>query len=493
MTPLSPRAAWRFSHRERIGLALAVCVILAYGTILEFRTALRNAPMTDLGVFACAAGAVRSGENIYSISDWHGWHYQYPPTLAILLIPLSQPVPPSPPILPAGVARNTTNTPWGYRIEARSQYFGLHAQNIRFFWIVAAWYAISVALICFSAHALACVLEGVKWAEPPPTLATARRRWWLVRTLPLLICGGSLVTDLSRGQVDVLMLAAISAGIYLIGARQEFTAGICFSFPATVKLFPPFLLLYPFWRQRWRMSAGIFVGLILLLVMVPSVALGPARTIELYRNWVDVLAKPALGHGSDRSRAKELTGMTATDNQSLLAFIHNWKYHNLPRMERPPEAAPGERYAVYVIGAVMLIATGLVAGIRRQDGPMDLLIISGILIGMAFIVSPIVHNYYYLGLLPLVAGLLKNGLENSKAAGKKVWGVLGFFMLADLLARVPGVGNQLRDLGVPMLSMVAMMCLGAWILLRKDETLRGGTLERSAATLRGINSRPENA
>lgn len=469
-------AGWCLTRSERVGLAVVLCAILAYGIVLEFRTALRRAPMTDLGVFACAAGAVRSGDNIYGIFDWHGWHYQYPPTLAILFTPLAHPQPAPITLLQPGVPRTGDNTPWGYHIDARSQYYGLHEQNVRFFWIVAVWYLISVGLIVFSAHALACVLEGSGLRTPPPTEARARRRWWWLRTLPLLVCAGSLGTDLSRGQVDVLMLAAIAGGLYLISARQEFNAGLCLSFPATVKLFPPFLLLYPFWRRRWRMSAGIVGGLILALAVLPAITLGPKRTVELYRNWIDVLAKPALGHGTDTSRAKELTGMTATDNQSLLAFFHNWKHHKLPRMERPPEAAPSERYAVYVVGVLMLLGVGVVSGIRRQDKPPDLLIIAGLLVGLAFVVSPIVHNYYYLVLLPLVAALLDCSLpdDSGRALNRKLLAVLAIFTVGDMLARLPGIGNHLRDFGVPLLTMVAMMCAGATVLLRKEPAKTAG-------------------
>src|SRR5580693_9484107 len=100
-TPASIRG-WRFSRKEWIGLALGLFALLAFGANVEQRTALRRTPMTDLGVFACAAGAVRSGQNIYAVTDWHGWHYQYPPALAIVFTPLAQRVPTLPMILAAG-------------------------------------------------------------------------------------------------------------------------------------------------------------------------------------------------------------------------------------------------------------------------------------------------------------------------------------------------------------------------------------------------------
>ena len=145
-TPASPRA-WRLGRGERIGLGLGFCFILAFGINLEYRTALRRIPMTDLGVFATAAWAVRSGDNLYTVCDWHGWHYQYPPTLAILFTPLAQPVPKRPSTLSPGEKRTEMNTPWGYEIESHRHFYGLHEQNSRFFSIVAVWYLFSIALI----------------------------------------------------------------------------------------------------------------------------------------------------------------------------------------------------------------------------------------------------------------------------------------------------------------------------------------------------------
>jgi hypothetical protein len=469
--PAPPSGSWRFRRGERVGLAVGLFVILVFGANLEKRTALRRVPMTDLGVFASAAGAVRDGENLYTMCDWHGWHYQYPPTLAILFRPLALPVPAGPPSLPAGEQRTKSNTPWGYRIDTPGNFYGLDEQNARFFWIVAVWYVTSVVLIFLSAHALACVLEGSRLGRPPPGDGAGRRRWWALRAVPLLLCIGSLGTELSRGQVDVLTLAAISLGLYLAATGREFNAGICLSFPATVKLFPPFLLLYPFWRRRWRMTAGVVAGLVLALAVLPAVALGPRRAVELYRLWAQVLAKPALGQGTDAARAIELA-MNTTDNQSLLAFIHNWKYHDLRRDLRPPVAAPWERYAVYAMGALMLLGVGVVSGMRRRDQPHELLIIAGTMIGLAFVVSPISHNFYYLVLLPLIAALLDRGLADppGRPRNSGILLVLMIFMLVDILARLPKIGAFLRDAGVPLLSLVALMGAGAMVLLQHKDS-----------------------
>lgn len=467
---------WNFRRHERIWITVSVCALLALGCLQERRTALRQIPMTDLGVFCIASGAIWSGENPYAIPDWHGWHYQYPPALAILFLPFAEPVPLAPAALAPGEARTAANTPWGYGVPGKN-YYGLHANNIHFVFSVAAWYAISLLGILLAAHSLACALEGSKLRSPPPEDAATRRRWWLRRLLPLAVCAGSLLTDLSRGQADILMLAAISLGLYLVAAKESFRAGLCLAFPATVKLFPPLLLAYPFLRRQWRMAAGVAAGLFFFLALLPLVTLGPRRTADLYQCWIEVLAKPALGHGTDTSRQKELTGMGSTDNQSLLAAIHNWAHRSTPRDRRPPEAAAWERHAVYAAGAVMAAAMLWAIGLRRMDSPQELLVIAGLLIGLALVISPIVHNFYYLLMLPLVAALLDSNLRGDHHAGID-WNLLlpvVVFTATDILARLPHIGLQLRDHGVTTLTLLWLLWTGTMFLAGQAKTTSAST------------------
>jgi len=459
--PAASQNSWNLRRHERISIIIAVCVLVAFGLLQERRTALRHEPMTDLGVFCIASGAIWSGENPYAISDWHGWHYQYPPALAILFLPLAEPIPLQRPALPPGEPRTAANTPWGYAIDGNN-YYSFHAENTHFFFVVAAWYLISLAGILLSAHALGCTLEGGKLRSPPPEDAYLRRRWWWRRLLPLAVCAGSLMTDLSRGQADILMLTAICLGIYFVATSANFKAGLCLAFPATVKLFPPLLLAYPFIRRQWSMAIGVVVGLLILLAVLPLVTLGPKRTTELYQCWIEVLAKPALGHGTDTSRLRELTGMGSTDNQSLLATIHNWTYHSLVTRERPAEAAAWERNLVYAVGSILVIGIIFVMGLRRTDSPHELLVAIGLLVGIALVVSPIVHNFYYLLTLPLVAAFVDLGLGSTSQA-KLDWKMLlpvVIFMLGDLLARLPKIGPLLRDNGITTLSLLWLLAAG---------------------------------
>ncbi|MDQ6940439.1 MAG: hypothetical protein M3119_09825, partial [Verrucomicrobiota bacterium] len=156
---------WHFNRHEKIALAIGLALVLTFGAYVERKTALRRRPNTDLSVFTRAAWAVRHGENLYNVTESHGWHYGYPPAIAILFTPLAIAPPKSLPPLGPGEKRTEANTPWGYQVSHANSVYGLHQENFPFFCIVALWFAISVALTCLSAHLLACALKEHKWAQ----------------------------------------------------------------------------------------------------------------------------------------------------------------------------------------------------------------------------------------------------------------------------------------------------------------------------------------
>jgi hypothetical protein len=267
------------------------------------------------------------------------------------------------------------------------------------------------------------------------------------------------------------MLAAIALGLYLATSQREFASGFCLAFPATVKLFPALVLLYPLWRRRWRMSAGVFAGLIFFLALLPAAVLGPRKTVELYQTLSRVLVKPALGHGDDKTRSNELTAMNNTDNQSLLAGIHNWTHHDLPRRKRPEDASPLARRAVYATGIVLLAGVAWAMRFRRTDSPLDLLLSTGLLLGASLVISPVAHNYYYLLMLPLIAALVDYGMPTNPVGAwqMRIMVPLAVFMAIDFVARLPVAGEVLRDWGAPLLSLILIMATGAVVLLRPSK------------------------
>ena len=371
--PSSPAYA-RLTQWERIGLFVFASVIVAFGALVVLRSAYQETRKTDFGVYARAAHAIRVGNDIYHIHtcDDNGWHYCYPPPFAILMVPLADP----------------------FNWEERTGYlpFGVS---------VGIWYALSIGLGWFSVHQFA------KYALPDAVPGS--RRWWYARMVPIYVCIGGIGYTVSRGQVNVLLLALI-AGMYAAAIqRRPIATGAWLAGAIALKVIPGFLILFPLVRREWRAAFGLALGSIVLLFILPVSVWGINGAIQNNLTFVDaVLAPGALGTG-DQTRAKELTDTTSTDSQSFQAMIHNLRHPDPDN--RPNTADSVTRLSHWAIGGVMTIITLIVAWRQPRPTAADQLVFLGCLTAIMLLLSPVSHVHYYTLGLPLVAGLWLKSLD----------------------------------------------------------------------------------
>jgi hypothetical protein len=240
--------------------------------------------------------------------------------------------------------------------------------------------------------------------------------------------------------------------------------------------------LIPLVRRDGRCLAGCVLGLVVGLFLIPAAVLGPSQTVRLCEELGRVLLAPALGAGDDGSRAVELLQVTATDNQSIQAMIHN-TLHPV-RATRPDEAAPAVRLLHWLLGAVLTLTTlwayllppsppalrgrgvggeGVKwialrlrthtqaapphpqppkAGVRGEPGERggrggaDLVVFAGCLTLCMILVSPVSHLHYFTLMAPLVMGLML-GEDDRPFPGPALAAALVVFFMLSLLPRLP--------------------------------------------------------
>jgi hypothetical protein len=409
------RAADRPLKWERWALTLLVMLVVLFGLLVEFRSAYLSRRMGDLGCYLRAAWAVRTGADLYQVVDNNAWHYNYPPFLAILMVPLADP--------PAG-ADSAGMIP--YPVS------------------VALWYVFSVACLALGVHRLAQALEE-QWAERgTPRPPAGSRLWWAMRLIPVAACLPTIGHSLMRGQVNLLVLALLCGMIGAVLRGRSTRAGVFLAIAASIKVYPLFLLAYPVWRRNGRMLAGCALGLALALGVVPLVTIGPRRTVEYYAEYYQVTLAPAMGIGEDRSRAAELTKITATDSQSLLAALHNTL--NPDPWQRPEDAAPELRHIQLAVGVLMTLLTLLAAGWRRPLDGSAVLLLFGALVLVMLLLAPVCHLHYFSLTLPLFMGLLARRWEQFRSdyAGAAFLCLVGANVVANIVPHLPGL-EVLRD------------------------------------------------
>ncbi len=381
-------------------------------------------------MFSCAGWVARTGGNIYDFVCDNGWHYSYPPLYAILMMPLADP--------PVG-----------------SDAAGFLPYSVS----VGICYALNLLCLVLAVHWVVTALESA--AGFSQVSLRWSRRWWILRTVPVVVCLSTIGHTLMRGQTNVLLLMLICGLIAGLMTGRRFGAGLCLAAAICIKIFPAFLLVVPLWQRDRRCLTGCAVGLLCGLLLIPAAVMGPARTVTAYRELARVVIEPALGIGDDKSRAEELIEMTATDNQSfpsvLMAALHP------DRDRRPRQASPTVKLASFALGGVLTLLT-IWAGRsgRARSGP-GLALFVGCLALIMLLLSPVCHSHYFLLEFPLVAGLLAVSWENRPrldgpyigAGGNSPvsWRLTSLFVLLILSNVLPQLPDLivLRDRGIPTL------------------------------------------
>jgi hypothetical protein len=333
------------------------------------------------------------------------------------------------------------------------------------FWAsVALWYVFSLVCLSVSVHWLASALEA---HSVHPSLGKVPRgswRWWALRLIPILGCLTPIGHTLMRGQVNLLLLALLSAMTAALLRGQSGRAGLWLAGAICLKVIPAFMLLLPLWRRDWRCLGACAVGLGLGLGVIPAAVFGVPRTVSYYQEYDQKLLRPALGKGTDQSRAKELIEMTANDSQSILAAIHNTIYPD--RVQRPPHPSTTVRWAHRLLCGLMTLAVLAAAGWKRTSSPTATVLFAGVLGLTMVLVSPVCHLHYFcLSVLPVV-GLVTAAWDRRGRTrlGLGLCLLLAANVAGNSLPHLPGL-ELLREVGLamyPALLVWGVGCFGLW-------------------------------
>jgi hypothetical protein len=421
---------------ERLGLAGLLLAVLAYGVIIEIRSAFLHRPMTDVQVYFRAAWAVRTAHDLYEVSDDNNWHYNYPPFLAILLTPLAD--------APPGFDRD-----------------GL----VPYAFSVGVFYCLNLLALCWGVHVLAGALEARLPEERRPM--RHGRRWWRLRVYPVLACLPPVGLTLNRGQVNHFVLAALCAALAGLLADRRVRAGLWVAGAVCVKVIPAFLALLPLVRRDRRALAGGAAGLALGLGVLPVAVFGPAQTLDYCSEWAEALAS---------KRARELTDQTATHSQSVQAIMHNTLHFNL--LTRPTQPSPT---VVWASRGICLLLTALTLGAawRRRNAPGCEALTFGLLIVVMLLASPVSHQHYFTLVIPLMTVLMAMSFERTDSS-RVGWGLTAVIFVNLLASGVPLYPGMipLRDGGSAMYATLLVWAFGLAKLWRLPEPVAAAGKER---------------
>ena len=400
----------RLKSWERVGLWSFGILIVLFGALTVHRSAFLTKRKGDAGVFFRAGWAAREGgEKLYTVTCDNGWPYHYPPLFAYLLVPLADPPPGEAP-----------------------------GHSLPFALSVAVWFLVNLACLAAGLHLLASAIEGA--SERPSPVGS--RRWWSLRFVPLLVCLPCVGSTLVRGQVTPILLALICAAFAALIRGRRFASGLWIAAAVCVKIFPAFLAIIPLHQHDRRSLAGLTLGLLLGLIVLPVGVYGPHRTVECYRQLSDFLIRPALGLGTDQSRSAMLLDTTGCYSQSMVTAINSLIYPD--RATRPAKADPLACQLHWALGALMTLAT--LWTFRRGREPLSptseaqrSALCGGAMLLVMVLICPVSHLHYLMLAIPAVLALVAIDRGEGIHLGPRLYAIFALHVLSVVLAQLPAL------------------------------------------------------
>ncbi len=426
---------------DRLARALALALItllIACCVLVEVRVAIVEKRRIDLDVVLRAAWAVEVGDSPYSVTNERGWHYNLPPLLAILLVPLAEcPADQAPP------------------------------DKIPILFALAFWNIAGLIALALGVHVLA---RAVEQGSTDPTVRTrpaACWQWWTVRALPVVACLPAIGITLNRGQVNLFLVALLCASAAAAVHARRLVAGVWLAGAICLKIIPAYLILYPLWALDRRWLAGAVLGLAVGLGVIPTMVFGPIRTADYYWDLTRSVMLPGLNLGGDQSRADELIDLHASNSQSFQVL-----FDNLLHLGKPAEPTPASsdlRLAHWLVGGMLTLVT-LQAGRRWPETASRTVIRFGALAVLMVAVSPASHDHYFCVNLLLIVGLVSATIDGkvNHLSRRGLALLLVVYAAACALPMIPDL-RVLRDIRLPLLGSLYLWLSGVLILCGRSE------------------------
>jgi hypothetical protein len=163
-----------------------------------------------------------------------------------------------------------------------------------------AWFFLKSAMAILAIHWVFRMAES--GGRPFPTSA---------KVVAILLALRPLAGDLTHGNVNLLILFLVVAGLYAYYRQRDLTAGVLLALAIACKVTPALFVPYFVWKRAWWTLAGCFFGLILFFWIIPGLFLGQSNNARYLNSWVNKMIVPYVleGHVTPEHNNQSLPGL----------------------------------------------------------------------------------------------------------------------------------------------------------------------------------------
>lgn len=366
----------RRTRRLVFGILLAALAVFG---ALDVQNRLATGPgarhMSDFSCYVVAADALAGGADPYTVANPRGWHYLYPPLLALLLVPFRQ--------LPLPT-------------------------------LGMVWFAVNVAAAAGTYFlALRIHLHSTRGRTLP--------RW--LALFPVLAVVAPAISSLQRGQISLVLMFLEMLGLMLIltgnPGRASWAGGAVLAAAAVFKVVPilPAGILVvgllaatasrrdpDALRRASGAAGGLLLGLTLFVWILPSAVLGAERNTTLLSTFLHRVAfNPHLAAdaGILASASSNVSALNASRHaRGIVPITAKEGSDTLPVGPDGPAEAAG----LLGLGLVLLVpAFALTVRAGQRGDPITLAAAFGLALAAALLLSPLSWSHQLVQIVPAMA------------------------------------------------------------------------------------------
>jgi Glycosyltransferase family 87 len=294
---------------------------------------------------------------------------------------------------------------------------------------IPAWFGKIPLYVCLS------VLNAVAWwmtAQLSHAMAGSDRvpSPWLVFFSGFVTIG--FVFDMfDLGQPNLVLLALMLYGFWLLQHERRWMAGSLFALAAAIKIFPVAVLPYLVWRRQWAALASMLVFLGVFLFVVPAPVRGFQHNVTELKTWYEGMVASSSEKGFGQRDEQNWSWV----NQSIIAVTHrltrpvNYNQDDPAKPVRTMNLVDiSFKAANWVVLAISLaIGLGFVAVMpaRSKTTPRSNAEELGILFCLMTVASPLARQYYFMWLFfPITILMHRAAYDPRPAVRMGTWATL---------------------------------------------------------------------
>lgn len=338
-----------------------------------------------------------------------------------------------------------------------------------------AWFGKIPLYLCL------CAINAVAWwmtAQFSNAMTGAGREPgpWLF-ALPSFVTITSIFDMYDLGQPNLLLLALMLYGFWLLRDARPWLAGSMFALAVAIKVFPVAVLPYLVWRRQWKAVASTLVFLLVFLFVLPAPFRGFAHNAAELKTWYGGM----VGSTSEKGFGQRAEQNWSWVNQSIIAVTHrltrpvNYNQDDPNRPARTMNVIDvGFRTANLIVVAVSLaIGLGFLAVMppasrRTERSDAEEL---GILFCLMTVASPLARQYYFMWLFfPMTVLMHRAAFDPRPNVRVGTWALLAGAGLLLLLA-LPLFPIELQAWGNNLAATAVLAAGLVWHILNPPPAL----------------------